>query len=96
MTADEDTLSGLLVEPQPSRKELDGYGHLAGYRTAQFVLVPCTFEGKDRWAIAKLDKGGAGALLAPMAIVLNEKDIIHIRQSDGTLLPTAESELLIN
>lgn len=91
----EEKVKDELVELAPSRKEMQGYSQLSGSR-GQLVLVACTFEGRDRYAIARLEKKGKDMTVEPLALMLNEKDIIHLRQSNGQLLPTAESELLIN
>jgi hypothetical protein len=93
---DDEKIDETLVELSPSRREVQSYTELAGHHRGQLVLISCTFEGKDRFAIARLEKRSEGLKAEPLALVLNEKDIIHLRGQDGSLLPTEESELLIN
>jgi hypothetical protein len=69
---------------QPSRREFDYYNKLLD---GELALVSCKFEGKDRFAVARVRTVNGKQVVEPLAVVLNEADVIWLRTASGDLLP---------
>ena len=93
---EEDTQTESLVELGPSRMEMNYYIDLARGTGQHFVLVACVHEGKDRFAIARVLSTKDKCNVEPLALLLNEADVVLLRGKDGELLPTEHAKSNIN
>lgn len=80
-------------EVAPSRHELTYFRKLVEGGPSTLVLVLCTFEGKERFAIGKLRTVAGKPYVEPLAVVLHEKDNVQVYSDVGELLPLVARSL---
>jgi len=71
----------------PSSQELRAYGSVIEGGPGDLVLAGCVFEGRNRFAIARVVRIKGKMAVDVLAVVLNETDSVLLKSVSGDVLP---------